>query len=286
MVAAFKSPPSFTPRVASIRRLHHWQYSTTTRTDPNRDVSSTSVSFWFCGTFNKAVGHLSNMSCLTNPLHVLECAPGHHSLAYTQFLLSSTRLTPPLTVTSRPFPHFQYPTRTHPLGLHKNTLGTSYPFTLITRACRPARLSWVRYRKQAELRASGVLDHHAAHVLADHPSCTLSDHTTYLFRSHATHIPNDRTTSGEVDDYGSFDESKFNSERIVGLPPQLLSPPNQLPPPPHRLHVHSHVSHINSGSLPGTSYHGHRFATAQPRTPTKLPKARSVCDCSTFYSCG
>ncbi|KAI6128546.1 hypothetical protein EV401DRAFT_893495 [Pisolithus croceorrhizus] len=136
---------------------------------------------------------------------------------------------------------------------------------------------------KTELHASGALDDHAAHVLGDHPSRTLSDRTTCLFCSHATHIPDDHTTSGEVDNYGNFNESKFNSEQVVGLPPQLSPAPNQLPLSPHRL---PHVSRIKYRGLPGTFYYGHRFAIAQPRTQMKLPKTRSVCDRSTFYSCG
>ncbi|KAI6094247.1 hypothetical protein EV401DRAFT_2050569 [Pisolithus croceorrhizus] len=98
-------------------------------------------------------------------------------------------------------------------------------------------------RSEMELHAWGPPDNHTAHVLDDQPSRALSNHLTCLFRSHVTHIPDDHTTSGGVDDYGSFDESKLNSD------PQLSPPLNQLPSSPHRLHVHNRVSRIKGRSL-------------------------------------
>ncbi|KAI6125182.1 hypothetical protein EV401DRAFT_1939652 [Pisolithus croceorrhizus] len=105
-------------------------------------------------------------------------------------------------------------------------------------------------RSEMELHAWCPLDNPTAHVLGDHPSRALSNHMTCLFRSHVTHIPDDHATSGGVDDYGFFDESKLDSERVVGPPPQLSPPPNQLPLSPYRLHVHNRVSRIKGRSLP------------------------------------
>ncbi|KAI6117398.1 hypothetical protein EDD16DRAFT_1010412 [Pisolithus croceorrhizus] len=166
-------------------------------------------------------------------------------------------------------------------------LGYLFPFNL--HYVRPVGLPGFHgfdTGSKMELHASGTLDNHAAQALGDHPSHTLSDHKTHLFRSHATHIPDDYTTDGGVDDYGNFDENKFNSEQVVDPRPQLPPPPNPLPLSPHELQLGDPMSCIKGRSLSGTSYHGRRFVTTRPRTSKRRPKARSVCDRNTSYPCG
>ncbi|KAI6094243.1 hypothetical protein EV401DRAFT_1312312 [Pisolithus croceorrhizus] len=164
-----------------------------------------------------------------------------------------------------------------------------YPFPFKPHYVQPVGLPGFRgfnSGSKKELQTSGALDNHAAQALSDYPSHTLSDHETYLFPSHLTHIPDDYTADGGVDDYGNFDESKLNSEQVVGLRPQLLPPPNQLSLSPHKLHLQDRVSRIKGKGLSGTSCHGRRFVTRRPQTPKRRPKARSVCDRNTSYSCG
>ncbi|KAI6020757.1 hypothetical protein PISMIDRAFT_675493, partial [Pisolithus microcarpus 441] len=82
---------------------------------------------------------------------------------------------------------------------------------------RPVDLPGIDAGSKMELHTSGTLDNHAAQVLGDHSSYFLSDHETRLLRSPAKHISDDHTTGGGVGDCGNFDESKFNSEQVVGL---------------------------------------------------------------------
>ncbi|KAI6137323.1 hypothetical protein F5141DRAFT_1288819 [Pisolithus sp. B1] len=158
----------------------------------------------------------------------------------------------------------------------------SYPFPFNPHYVRPVGLPGFHGfnpGSKMELHTSDTLDNHAAQALGDHPSHTLSDHETHLFPSHATHIPDDYTADGGVDDYGNFDESKLNSEQVVGLHPQLLPPPNQLPLSPHRLYLRDRASRIKGRGLSGTSYPGRSCVTTRP-------KVRSVCGRNTSYSCG
>ncbi|KAI5992905.1 hypothetical protein EDD15DRAFT_953231 [Pisolithus albus] len=134
-------------------------------------------------------------------------------------------------------------------------------------------------RSKMELRTSGTL---GGQALGDHPSRVFPYHRAHPLRSHATHIPDNNTTGGGVDDYGNVDDDKFNAEPVAGLRPQCLLPPNQLPLSPE-LHSRSRVFSIDGGSL---LHHTRHLATAQSKIPTKLAKARTVCDHATSYSCG
>ncbi|KAI6018809.1 hypothetical protein EDC04DRAFT_2741064 [Pisolithus marmoratus] len=89
--------------------------------------------------------------------------------------------------------------------------------------------------------------------------------------------------SGGVDGNGTFDKSKCNSEWVVGSCPQSSSPPIQLPLSLSGLHSHDR---IDGGNLSGTIRRARRFSTAQSGTPTRLPKARSVCDRNVYHPCG
>ncbi|KAI6020760.1 hypothetical protein BKA83DRAFT_231850 [Pisolithus microcarpus] len=118
-------------------------------------------------------------------------------------------------------------------------------------------------------------------VHGDRPSRTLSDHETHSFHNYAAYVPGEHTTGGAVDDYGNFDESKVNSERVVGLPPRLPLPPNQLPLSPRKCHSHDRLSPIAARR---TSRHARRSATdAQSRSSTK---PRKVCYRNAPTPCG
>ncbi|KAI6095922.1 hypothetical protein F5141DRAFT_624338 [Pisolithus sp. B1] len=138
-----------------------------------------------------------------------------------------------------------------------------------------------------ELHTLGILgDNYAAQALGDRPSRTPPDYKAHPFCDYATYIPDDHTIGGGVDDYGNFDESKFNSEQVVGLRPQLPLPPNQLPLSPRDLHSYDRVSHIEGGSLSRTFHHRRRSATTRSRLPTRLPKVRLVCCHNVPIPCG
>ncbi|KAI5992940.1 hypothetical protein EDD15DRAFT_2268523 [Pisolithus albus] len=130
-----------------------------------------------------------------------------------------------------------------------------YPVPVRPHDVRPVDLPGIDVGSKMELHTSGTLDDHAAQVPGDHSSHTLPDHETRLLRSHAT--PDNHTTAGGVDDCGNFDESRFNSEQVVG--PQL-----QLP-----------LDARKGRSLP-RNFHHTRCPTSARSRPTRLPKTRSV----------
>ncbi|KAI6020673.1 hypothetical protein BKA83DRAFT_4494475 [Pisolithus microcarpus] len=151
-----------------------------------------------------------------------------------------------------------------------------YPLPIHPHSMWPADTPGRDAGSKRVLLSSGTLD--------DHQSCTLSNHRAHPLRNRATYIPDNNTTGRGVDDYENVDDNRFNTEQVVGLPPQLLLPPNQLPLPP-RLHSRSRVSRIEGGSLSGTLPRTGHFTAARSKIPTKLAKARSVCDPAT-HSCG
>ncbi|KAI6022166.1 hypothetical protein PISMIDRAFT_680600 [Pisolithus microcarpus 441] len=161
-----------------------------------------------------------------------------------------------------------------------------YPLPIHPHCVRPIDLPGFRgfdTGSKMEMHASGILDNHAAQVLGDHPSHTLSDHKTHSFCNYTTHIPDDHTAGGGVDNYGIFDESRFNSEQVVGLRPHLPLPPNQLTLSPRKLHSHHRVSPIRSRTHSGTFCHTRCCATAQPRLTTRPP---GICCRNASRPCG
>ncbi|KIK22092.1 hypothetical protein PISMIDRAFT_11818 [Pisolithus microcarpus 441] len=159
-----------------------------------------------------------------------------------------------------------------------------YPFPIHPHSMWPADPPGRDAGSKMVLLSSGTLDDHSVRALGDHQSCILSSHRAHPLHHLATYIPDNNTTGHEVDDYENVDDNKFNTELVVGLPPQLLLPPNQLPLPP-RLHSRSRVSRIEGGSFSGTLPRTRHFTAAQSKILMKLAKAHSVCDPAT-HSCG
>ncbi|KAI6117370.1 hypothetical protein EDD16DRAFT_1009103 [Pisolithus croceorrhizus] len=185
------------------------------------------------------------------------------------------------------YPSFPMPNQSSSFLSPQEHLG--YPLPVHPHYTRPVNLAgFHRFDSgsKMELHTSGIPDDHAALVLNDHQSYTLSDNKTHPFCNYATCIPGDHTTGDGVDDYRDFDESAFDSNKVVGLRPRLSLPPNQVPLSPRGLHSHDRVSRIEGGSLSRTFHPTRRAATARSRFPTRLSKARSVCCHNVFRSCG
>ncbi|KAI5997465.1 hypothetical protein EDD15DRAFT_2245877 [Pisolithus albus] len=241
----------------------------------------------------------------TNPLHALQYNPGHQSLtrippqpnsmsSYPRFSTlnqESPSLIPQehLGYPSSVQPHYARPVAPpgsrggigelggsyegdgyHELGHHDTTQYTRHMYGHLS------RLQGVTPSYPNGLDTEGKVHH-------DNPSRTFSDNKTHSFHNYAAYVPGEHTTGDAVNDCNNFDESKVNSEHVVGLPPQSPLPPHQLPLSPRKLHPHDRVSPIAARNLSKTSRHARRPATPQSRLSTK---PRKVCYRDMSTSCG
>ncbi|KAI6105964.1 hypothetical protein EDD16DRAFT_224939 [Pisolithus croceorrhizus] len=176
------------------------------------------------------------------------------------------------------YPSYLMPEQTLSSRSPQERLG--YSLSINSHSTRPADLPGFHgldARSKVELHTSGTLNDYSVQTLGDHPS--------HILFNHAPYIRGNNTAGGGVDDYGNVDDSKFNTEQVVPLLPQLLLPPNRLTLP-RKFHSRTRMSRTEGGSLSANSHHTRHFATGQSKFPTGLAKARSACDLPASHFCG
>ncbi|KAI6046932.1 hypothetical protein EDC04DRAFT_3136192 [Pisolithus marmoratus] len=143
-----------------------------------------------------------------------------------------------------------------------------------------------RAGSNVDLYTTRTVNNSAAHIVCDQPSLTHPDHGAQPLGDHVAYVLDAHTAaviSCGVDNYGTFDESKCNSEQVVGSCSRSSLPPNQLPLSPRGFHSHDRTDGRN---LSGIIRHARRSSTSQPRTSMRPPEARSVGDRNVYHSCG